>query len=146
MAPLPSTDGEDDDMAVAHALILETHRKMTRRYRDVANRKRKNQKVEVGTLVWIKKETTVPGTCRKLNIKWDGIYRVVEVVMDGSVYVVENVFTGQRVQRAADHVKPYYGSEEWLVEPLENVCAPDPVDEQLPPRERRPPKRLIAEC
>ncbi len=93
---LPSTDGEDDDMAVAHALILETQRKMTRRYRDVANRKRKNQKVEVGTLVWIKNETTVPGTCRKLNIKWDGIYRVVEMVIDSSVYVVENVFTGKK--------------------------------------------------
>ncbi len=54
-APLPSTDGEEDDMAIVHALILEMHRKMTRRYRDVANRRRKNQKVDVGTLVWVKR-------------------------------------------------------------------------------------------
>ncbi len=88
----------------------------------------------------------MPGTCRKLNVKWDGVYRVLEVVMDGSVHVLENLHTGQRVQRAAEQVKPYVGSEEWLVEPLETEFSPDPVDEPLPPRERRAPRRLIEEC
>ncbi|KAG0700809.1 hypothetical protein GWK47_025451 [Chionoecetes opilio] len=142
---LPGVEGEQDDMDVAHALIRETHQKMSRRYRDVANRKRKNQVVEVGALVWVRKETTIPGTCRKLNVKWDGIYRVVEVRLSGSVYVLKNIFTEKEVQRAAEQVKPYHGSEEWLVEPVERVLQPDPVDEQLAPRVRRPPRRLIEE-
>ncbi|KAG0714265.1 Transposon Tf2-9 polyprotein [Chionoecetes opilio] len=144
-AALPDVEGEQDDMDVAHALIRETHQKMSRRYRDVANQKRKNQVVEVGALVWVRKETTIPGTCRKLNVKWDGVYRVVEVRLGGSVYVLENVFTEKQVQRAAEQVKPYHGSEEWLVEPVERVLQPDPVDEQLAPRVRRPPRRLIEE-
>ncbi|KAG0727867.1 Transposon Tf2-9 polyprotein [Chionoecetes opilio] len=142
---LPGVEGEQDDMDVAHALIRETHQKMSRRYRDVANRKRKNQVVEVGALVWVRKETTIPGTCRKLNVKWHGIYRMMEVRLSGSVYVLKNVFTGKEVQRAAEQVKPYHGSEEWLVEPVESVLQPDPVDEQLAPRVRRPPRRLIEE-
>lgn len=143
---LPSTEEEGDDVSAARALIKETHQKMARRYRDVANRRRKTQSVEVGVLVWVRKETTAPGTCRKLNPKWDGPYRVVEKLLEGSVYVVENVFTGKRIQRAADKVKPYHGSEEWLLEPQDSVFEPDPVDEQLPPRQRRPPRRLIEEC
>lgn len=84
--------------------------------------------------------------CRKLNPKWNGVYPVVEVLMDGSVYVVENLFAGNRTQRAAGQVKPYYWSEERLVEPLDSAFEPDPVDEQLPPRVRRPPRKLIKEC
>ncbi len=63
-AALPSIDGDEDDLTAAHALIRETHQKMSRRYRDVANRARKNQRVERGALVWVKSETTVPGTCK----------------------------------------------------------------------------------
>ena len=145
-AALPTIDGGEEELAAAHALISETHQKMTRRYRDNANKKRKNQSVEIGTLVWVKKETTLPGTCRKLNVKWDGPYRVCDIKSEYSVYVVENVFTGKRTRRAAAQVKPYYGSEGWLLEPLETEFEPDPVDEHLPPRVHRPPRRLIEEC
>ncbi|KAG0716518.1 hypothetical protein GWK47_009493 [Chionoecetes opilio] len=141
----PTSREKQDDMGVAHALIRGDASEMSRRYRDVANRKRKNQVVEVGALVMGQKRDPIPGTCRKLNVKWDGVYRVVEVRLGGSSYVVENVFTEKQVQRAAEQVKPYYGSEEWLVEPVGGVLQPDPVDEQLAPRVRRPPKRLIEE-
>ncbi len=145
-ASLPSVDGETDELAEAHALIRETHQKMSRRYRDVANRVRKNQRLEVGALVWVKSETTVPGTCRKLNPKWNGVYRIVEVVMDGSVYIWESLLNGQKVQRASAQVKPYYGRKEWLVVPHVEPFVPDPEDEPLPPRLRRPPRRLTEEC
>ncbi len=72
-ASLTSVDGEADELAKAHALVRETHQKMSRRYRDVANRARKTQKVEVGALVWVKSEVPVPGTCKKLNPKWNGV-------------------------------------------------------------------------
>ncbi len=88
----------------------------------------------------------MPGTCKKLNPKWHGIYKVEEVVLDGSVYILKNIFTGQVLQRAAAQVKPYFGRGEWLVEPPSGPCEPDPEDEPPPPRTRRPPKRYIEEC
>ncbi len=125
-AALPSVDGAADELAESHALVRETHQKMSRRYRDVANRARRTHRVEVGALVWVRNEVPVPGTCKKLNPKWHGVYRVEEVVLDGSVYLVKNLFTGQVLQRAAAQVKPYFGSEEWLVEPPSGPCEPDP--------------------
>ncbi len=145
-ASLPSVDGEADELAKAHALVRETHQKMSRRYRDAANSARKNQEVEKVDLVWVKGEVLVPGTCKKLNPMWHGVDRMEEVTLDGSVFVVKNIFTGQVLQRAAAQVKPYFGKEEWLVEPPSGPCEPNPEDEPLPPRVRRPPKRYIEEC
>ncbi|MPC67784.1 hypothetical protein E2C01_061968 [Portunus trituberculatus] len=48
---LPTVDSEESDLDIAHRVIRETHEKITRKYRSVANRKRKEQKVDVGTLV-----------------------------------------------------------------------------------------------
>ncbi len=48
---LPGIDGTEDGVAEAHAILKETHLKMARRYRSVANRRRRNQKVDVGSLV-----------------------------------------------------------------------------------------------
>ncbi|XP_050710073.1 uncharacterized protein K02A2.6-like [Eriocheir sinensis] len=69
-AALPSVHGGDEEMAEAHAFIRSTHQRMSRHYRQVANRRRVNQAVEVGSLVWVKRETTIPGTCRKLNPRY----------------------------------------------------------------------------
>ncbi len=69
-----------------------------------------------------------------------------EVLLDGSANVLENLFTGTHIQRAAAQVKPYFGSEEWLLKPPEQVFEPDPVEEQLPPREQRRPRSLFEEC
>ncbi len=108
---LPSVDDEADKLAEAQALVRETNQ-MSRCYRDTVNRARKTQKVEVGVLVWVKSEVPLPGTCKKLNPKWHGVYRVEEVVLDGSVYVVKKLFTGQVHNRAAAQVNPYFGREE----------------------------------
>ncbi len=66
---LPGIDGTEDGVAEAHAILKETHLKMARRYRNVANRRRRSQSVAQGSLVWIRNEYTVPGTSRKHNIK-----------------------------------------------------------------------------
>ncbi len=145
-APLPSVDGEEDEVAVAHKVIRDIHLKMSRKYRDIANCRRKNQTVVKGALVWVKRETTLPGTCRKLNPRWDGPFKVVEVIREGGAYLLQNLFTGQAVQWTAEKVKPYHGSDEWLTEPECQVSAPEMDSEPIPPRLRRPPWRLIEEC
>ena len=143
---LPTITGEEDDVVIAHRVIRQTHEKMTRKYRSVANRRRKEQKVESGALVWIKRETAEAGVCKKLCVKWNGPYRVVEVLRDGGGYLVKDPFTGHQLQRAAEKVKPFYGSEEYVVEPQDTVFQADVETEVLPPRVRNRPKRLIEEC
>ncbi len=113
---LPTITGEEDDIGIARRVVRETQGKMTRKYRSVANRKRKKQKVNLGVLVWIKQEVNELGVCKKLCVK-NGPYRVVEVLRDGGGYVVKDPFTGQMLQRAAEKVKPFSGSEEYVVEP-----------------------------
>ena len=145
-APLPTVPGEPEGLKVAHETIQATHKALTRRYREVANRCRQNQSVRVGSLVWVKREVHDPGVCRKLQPKWNGPYRVVEVLRDGGAYLLENLFTAQTLQRTAEKVKPYQGQEEWLVVPDTSVSDVPEEDEVPPPRLRRPPRRLIEEC
>ena len=71
---------------------------------------------------------------------------MLEVLREGSAYVLENVFTGKQIQRAAAQVKQYSGEGEWLLEPASRVFDPDPEKDALPPRTRRPPRRWIEEC
>ncbi len=147
-ARLPGTDSTEDGVAEAHAILKETHCCMARRSRGVANRNRKNQKVTAGSQVWVRNESVIPGTSRKLNVKWLGPFKVIEVVRDGSAYILENMFTAQKCQRAADKVKPYCGEEEFVLDPRE-VIVPENEDtepEPLPPRVQRPPRRCIEEC
>ena len=143
---LPVVDGEEDDLTVAHRIIRETHEKMSRKYRSIANRNRKDQRVEAESLVWVKRETTDPGVCKKLCVRWDGPYRVVQVLREGGAYIVQNPFTGQKLQRAAEKIKPYYGDEQWLLEPQNTTFSPGIETEVLPPRVRRPPRRYLEEC
>ena len=146
--PVVSSESDSDDVLEAHRLIQETQRTMTQRYRDVANRGRKNKSVDVGTLVWVKRETVTPGTSRKLNTKWLGPFRVEEVIRCGSAYILVHPITGQRLQRAANKLKVHYGSDEWIMQPRSQEAEQDPDEavEPLPPRTRRPPRRLIEEC
>ncbi len=145
---LPSVDGTVEGISEAHAIVKETHAKMARKYRAAANKARKNPKVEMGKLVWVKAETTQPNTCRKLNRKWRGPYRVVEVIRDGSAYILQNIFDGKEIQRAAEKVKvkPYFGSEEWLMGMQEVNVQEEEDAEPLPPRQRKAPHRYIEEC
>ena len=71
---------------------------------------------------------------------------MVEVLREGGAYLLVNLFTGQKVQRTAEKVKPYRGQEEWLVQPDTSESDVPEEDEPLPPRLRRPPKRLIEMC
>ena len=146
---LPSVEGTQEEIKEAHAILKETHQKMARRYRTTANRTRKNQRVDEGALVWVKTETSQPGTSSKLGAKWKGPYRVVEVIRDGSAYILKNVFTGKEIQRAAEKVKLYCGTEEWLLDNQEIHRQEEEEEEEhepLPPRVRRPPRRYIEEC
>lgn len=143
---LPVIDGDEDEISIAHRIIRETQEKMTRKYRSVANQGRKNQKVREDALVWVKRETVESGVSKKLSVRWDGPYKVVEVLRVGSAYLVENPFTGQKIQRAAEKIKPFYGNEQWAVD-LQNTSHSAPMDnEPLPPRIRRPPRRYIEEA
>ncbi len=63
---LPTITGEEDDISIARRVISETQEKMTRKYREVANRNRKEQKVNSGAFVWVKREVNEPGVCKKL--------------------------------------------------------------------------------
>jgi len=140
---LPTVEGEEDDVTIAHRIIRETHEKMSRKYGSVANRKRKEQKVDVDALVWVKRETTEQCVCKKLSVRWDGLYGVVEVMREGGAYIVQNPFTGQRFQRAAEKIKPFLGDEQWLLEPQNITFSADEENEVLPPRVRRLPRTYI---
>ncbi len=134
----PEIEGTEEGIAEAHAILMETHQKMARKFRAVANRGRRNQKVGEHSLVWVKSESSLPGTCKKLNLKLLGPYRVIEVTRGGSAYVLENVFDGRILQRAAEKVKPHRGSEEWITAPREVIMPEENEPESLPPRVRRP--------
>ena len=145
---LPTFDEDVDEPAIesAHELIQKTHLQMARKFRTVANRKRKTETVEVNDLVWVHKEHTVPGTARKLNVKWTGPYKVIEKVRDGAKYVLRNLFNDNTIERAAEKVKPYWGKEEWIVELAEHMeVEPDIESEDVLVRRRAPPRRLIEE-
>ncbi len=145
-ARLPAVDGDEQDVDVVRRLIRETHEKMTRKYRNAANRKRKEQKVDIGALVWVKRETTESGVCKKLCVRWDGPYKVVEVLRGGGGYVVKDPFSGKMVQRAAEKIKQFHSEEEYVVAAQDTVFQPDIETEVIPPRGRNRPRRYIEEC
>lgn len=150
LSELPELDDEvdDTDLEQAHEIIQKTHAEMAKKYLHVANRNReKNNSVDTNSLVWVKSETQVPGTSRKLNIKWLGPYKVVQSVRNGATYVLKNVFDDTVIERAANKIKPFVGDEQWLLhmqQHEENV--PDVVNLGTRTRGARnivPPARLI---
>ncbi|MPC78461.1 hypothetical protein E2C01_072947 [Portunus trituberculatus] len=149
-APLLTVQSENSDAQKLKRFIKDASVSSQRRYRAVANRKRREEKVSIGSLVWVKSETQLPGTSTKLNAKWKGPFRVSEVIRHGQLYVVEDSYTGKLVQRAAEKVKPYVSRSEIIPE-LEEEQTDEREEEEeedhgLPPRHRRPPRRLIEEC
>ena len=91
---MPEVSGTSDELVLAHKLLQKTHLNMMRKFRAVANRRRRNQSVEVDSLVWVKAETVMPGISSKLQVHWIGPYKVKESIRDGSAYIVVNVFDG----------------------------------------------------
>lgn len=88
------------------------------------------------------------GTSSKLRAKWKGPYKLLEVIQDGLIYVVEDPYSGKQVQRAVEKVKPYVSWAEVIPE-MEEEEGEELLEEEdvsLPPRHRQPPRRLIEEC
>ena len=52
------------------------------------------------------------GTNKKLNPKWASPYKPLEVIRDGGTYLLENIFTSEKVQREAEKIKPYIDKEQ----------------------------------
>ncbi len=133
----------DADREVAMEVVKRTNLDQARKWRNRANIRRKNQRVD--QLVWVKKDYTTSVGDRKLVVKWVGPYKVKEVLRDGGAYRLENVLEGTLVQRAADKIKPYIGEENILVRLRELIFRDDSEEEeklpQRPVRERRPPVR-----
>ena len=144
--PLIRTE-DDKDRQMLREIIKEKSMKSQRRYRALVNRKKKKEKVGKGALVWIKSEQQMLGTARKLNRRWKGPYKVIEVLQDGVAYVVENPFTKVQLRRAAEKVRPYMARYELISGMEEELDQSDDEEDQeiLPPRQRRPPWRLIEE-
>lgn len=108
-------DDSEEGLLAAHNLIKETNSKMSSKFREVANRKRKDMTVQVNDLVWVKIERTIPGTSRKLNPRWAGPYTVVKVFRGGSSYELTNPFAdGPPIRRAAEKIKKFVGRPELL--------------------------------
>ncbi len=110
---------QDSDLEVALDVGRRTNIGQARKWRDRANKGKKNRRVEEGQLLWVRKDYTTSLNDRELGVKWTGPYKVKEVLRQGGAYRLENVFDGVMVQRAADKVKPYVGRKGVLVQPQE---------------------------
>ena len=97
--------------------------------------------------MWVKREAPIPGTATKLNSKWLGPFKVVEVLQGGSMYIVENPYDGARKQRAAEKIRPYVSETNLIpeIEEMDEVTTEEPnkSEAELPPRRQQPPRRLI---
>ena len=143
----PTIVNPDSDTTKMRAMISKASERSRARYRKIANRKKKKEKVGEGALVWVKAHRTTPNTSTKLNPKWRGPYKVVKRVHDGVAYVLENVFTGVQIERAPDQVRVYVGDGDIVVQMEEQGGMVDDEEDEmerdLPPRTRHPPRRLI---
>ena len=146
-APLPTISNSEVDREALGTLITIASRASQKRSRDMANLGVKPRWAEVGDLVWVKAEKTVPNTCSKLNLKWYGPYKVTQVLQEGLAYILKDPFSEKLVQRAAEKVRPFYSGEGWCGrrEEVVEVDEGEGEDEPLPPRCRKPPRRLIEE-
>ena len=122
--------------------IKENVKKRTDQYRNRANLKRRNDKLEVGDLAWVYQEHPIPGTATKLNRKWIGPYRVVVVIGDGRAYELENPLEKVRVRRAAEKLKRYIARAEILDRIEEEYLTAEEERNILPDKRiRYPPNR-----
>ncbi len=145
-----TTIDQDHNVEIAMEIVRRTNQERANKWRERANVGRKNQSVEVNQLVWVKRDYTTSQIDKRLGVKWIGPYKVKERLREGGAYILEDVFDGTEVQRAADKVKPYVGQGEILVGQLE-IFTPGELDdseseeEGRPVRERRPVRKYIEE-
>lgn len=140
---LPELDeeGSNNDQTIQE-IIQENIRKNTQDYRIKANMKRKEEKLVVGNLAWIFNEETLPGTATKLNKKWVGPYKIIQVIGVNKAYQLENVFDGSVVNRSSEKVKPYISRQDILTK-IEDRFITESENEEfiLGTRNRQPPER-----
>ncbi len=105
--------GQDSDLEVAWEVGRRTNIEQARKWRNKAKIERKNQRVKIKQLVWVKIDYTTSLSDRKFGVKWLGLYKVKKVLRNGGEYRLENVFDGVRIQMAADEVKPCVGKKEF---------------------------------
>ncbi len=74
---------QDADLEVVLEVVRRTNIEQARKWRSIANVGRKNQRVEVDQLVWVKKDYTTSLGDRKLGMRWVGPYKVKEVIRNG---------------------------------------------------------------
>ncbi len=79
------------DLEVVLEVVRRTNIEQARKWRSRTNIGRKNQRVEVDQLVWVKKDYTTLLGDRKLGAKRVGSYKVKEIVRNGEAYRLENV-------------------------------------------------------
>ena len=143
----PLVRNPDCDYHKLKEMIKSASIKSQRQYRAYANRRKRRESVGKGALVWVKREAPIPGTATKLNSKWLGPFKVVEVLQGGSMYIVENPYDGARKQRAAEKIRPYVSETNLIheIEEMDEVTTEEPnkSEAELPPRRRQPPRRLI---
>ena len=145
---LPQVDDEID-ISVALDVVKQTSSENSRKWLARANVGRKDQSVDVGDLVWVKKEQFSSSMEKKLGVKWTGPYKVKEVAQGGVSYVLENTFTGDTIHRASEKIKRFVGDEGYIVDMNEVVLpSEDEEEETVEPRaarQRRPVRRYIEE-
>ena len=145
---LPQVDDERDSNVALEA-VRQTSRANSRKWLARANIGRKDNRVEINDLVWVKKEQTGTVMEKKLGTRWTGPFKVKKVALGGVSYELENVFNGKRITRAADKIKLYLGGEGYIVEMEEIVLPSDDEEEEeepRPARQRRPVRRYVEEC
>ena len=105
----------EEGILKAHELIRKTNAKMSEKFRNQANQKRKDEVVKINDLVYVRIEKTIPGTSVKLNPKWHGPFTVVKVLRNGSAYELQNPFEEDVViRRAAEKVKRFVDRQELI--------------------------------
>ncbi len=86
--------GQDAGLEVAVELVIRTNIEQARKRRNRADLERKNQRVEVDQLVWVKRDYTTSLSDRKLGVNLVEPYKVKEVLRNGGAYHLENIFDG----------------------------------------------------
>ena len=152
-ANFPSVPGDEDDVNAALAILMETSEKNAKSWIHQKNVGRRNDQVKVGDLVWVKQEVMTIGLARKLQLKWVGPYKVDQVLLGGSKYILKDLRRENTyIQRAAEKLKLCISSNQYFVGDAEEVPETEPDQEMEPPvphmltRQRKPPRRLIEEC
>ena len=142
---LPEQTEEEESQPPSKELRAEIQQmlnKQTKKYRDQANVKRRNQGLNLYDLAWVYQEAPLPGTAVKLNRKWEGPFRVVQVIDGGRAYELENMFEGARFRRAAEKIKRYIARDEILGKINKEFLSPAEESVLIPAvRNRRPPDR-----